>query len=99
MGTIAAVGSSTPGFSVVSAGSFQCVIFPTKMPASASGVKRMRSTPGRLKVGTTAPSAVGRWRIGTGADLSCSSLIGPSVAPKSTVPSSTWRMPPPLPID
>src|SRR5579863_4795869 len=29
----------------------------------------------------------------------CSSVMGPSLAPKSTVPASTWRMPPPLPID
>src|ERR1700686_4008502 len=30
---------------------------------------------------------------------SCSSDMGPSLAPKSTVPFKTWRMPPPLPID
>src|SRR5450759_4668949 len=30
---------------------------------------------------------------------SCSSAMGPSLAPKSTVPVKTWRMPPPLPID
>jgi hypothetical protein len=30
---------------------------------------------------------------------SCSSDIGASVAPKSTVPSVIWRMPPPDPMD
>ncbi len=29
----------------------------------------------------------------------CSSLMGASVAPKSTVRSAIWRMPPPEPID
>ena len=34
------------------------------------------------------------------ASLSCWSLIGPSVSPKSTVRSwENWRMPPPEPID
>ena len=48
---------------------------------------------------TTAPSTVGKCRMGVFACESCSSVMGPSLAPKSTVPSSTWRMPPPLPMD
>ena len=31
--------------------------------------------------------------------FSCSSVIGPSVAPKNTVWFRSWRMPPPDPID
>ena len=99
MGTRACEGSFTPGFASAIAGSSHFVTLPRKMPASASGVKRSRSMPARLKVGTTAPSTVGRCRMGILAAASCSSVIGPSVAPKSTVPSVTCRMPPPLPID
>ena len=36
--TIGASGSFTPGVSFASAGSFQCVIVPRKIPAIASGV-------------------------------------------------------------
>jgi len=50
-------------------------------------------------VATTAPSTVGMWNSSPGAFASCSSVMGPSVAPKSTVRSVIWRMPPPLPID
>ena len=98
-GTMAWAGSFTPGFAWTIAASSQRVTFPRKMPARISGVKRSVSTPARLNVGTTAPSTVGRWRIGTFVAASCSSVIGPSEAPKSTVPSVTCRMPPPLPID
>jgi len=36
--------------------------------------------------------------MGRGAALSCSSVMGPSVAPKKTVWLMSWRMPPPEPI-
>ena len=56
------------------------------MPAIASGVSLSGSfTDGRLYAITTAPSAVGTCTIGAPALPSSSSLIGTSVAPKSTV--------------
>jgi len=48
-------GSFTPGLASAIAASSHFVTLPRKMPASASGVKRSRSMPARLKVGTTRP--------------------------------------------
>jgi hypothetical protein len=42
---------------------------------------------------------VGTWSTFALTAAICDSFIGPSVAPKSTVPSVNWRMPPPEPID
>ncbi len=93
-------GSVTPGFAATSAGSFHFVIFPRKMPAIASGVSfNPLFTPSALYVTTTAPMTVGKCRILPGAACSCSSVIGPSLAPKSTVCSVICLIPPPLPID
>jgi hypothetical protein len=55
--------------------------------------------PGRLYVSTTAPMTVGMCTTLPWTAWICSSFIGPSVAPKSTVPSVNWRIPPPEPID
>ena len=66
---------------------------------AASSFNRDAPTPGRLYVNTTAPSTVGRWTTFPFTAAICSSDMGVSVAPKSTVPWVNWRMPPPLPID
>jgi hypothetical protein len=42
---------------------------------------------------------VGMCSSSDGAASRCSSFMGPSVAPKSTVRAVTCLMPPPLPID
>ena len=69
------------------------------MSASTSGLKLSFGLPGRLYVATTAPSTVGMCSSSLGACLSCSSVIGPSEAPKSTVREEICLIPPPLPID
>ena len=58
-----------------------------------------RESCGKLYVTATAPSTVGMWMMGSRCCDSSASVIGTSVAPKSTVPSSICRMPPPDPID
>ena len=57
-------------------------------------------TPGRLKITTTAPSAVGMWRIfvPAGSFAISSSFIAASEAPKSTVCSVIALMPAPEPF-
>ena len=55
--------------------------------------------PDGFVVTTTAPSAVGTCTTGPSVFASCSSVIGASVAPKSTVFLVNCAMPPPLPID
>ncbi len=70
------------------------------MSASTSDVKRSVSlTSGRLYVGTSPPSTVGMWSTLPLIAVMAESFIGASVAPKSTVPSENWRMPPPDPMD
>ena len=44
-------------------------------------------------------STVGMWKTLKGVFESCSSFMGPSLAPKSTVPDCSCVIPPPLPID
>ena len=56
-------------------------------------------TPGSSYTGTTAPSTVGMWWTLPPIAAMAESVIGPSVAPKSTVWSENWRMPPPEPMD
>ena len=96
---IGSPGRATPGLAAWIRDAFHFSIFPRKMSARMSGVRRSDGLPGRLYVATTAPSTVGMWNSSPGAFASCSSVMGPSVAPKSTVRSVIWRMPPPLPID
>jgi hypothetical protein len=53
-----------------------------------------------LYVTATAPSTIGTCSTPPGrAAASSSALIGTSVAPKSTVPSASCRIPPPEPMD
>ena len=58
--------------------------------------------PKTLYAGTTAPNTVGKWKIFVLSlslpSLIWSSVMGPSDAPKSTVPAVSWRIPPPLPM-
>src|SRR5437867_10734683 len=90
-------GRETPGLTLVIAGSFHFFTLPRKMSASRGPVN-FNSTFGRLYAGTTAPRTVGKCRIGPGADFSCSSVIGPSLAPKNTVWEINCLIPPPEPI-
>jgi hypothetical protein len=80
-------------------GSFHLVMRPAKMSASTSPLSRTGCrTSGRLYATVTAPSTVGMCSI-PGALDSSSSFMGASEAPKSTVPSVTWRIPPPEPME
>ena len=82
-------------------GSFHLVIVPRKMSATFWLSSWSLSTPGTLKMTTTAPSAVGTWRIlvPAGSAAISSSFIAASEAPKSTVCSVIALIPPPEPID
>ena len=93
------IGGFAPGLTSLMRASFHFVILPKKTSARMSGVKRSLGLPGKLYVATTAPITVGTWNSSPGAAFNCSSVIGPSVAPKSTVRAVIWRMPPPLPMD
>src|SRR5271166_3074716 len=58
--TMSALGSLTPGFGLVSSGSFHLLMVPRKIPARALAVKFSPVlTPGILYVGTAAPATVG----------------------------------------
>src|SRR6185312_12409013 len=93
-------GSVAPGLTLASRASFHLVILPRKMSASTSGVNfTVAVNPGRLYVGTTAPSTVGTWSTLPWIAAIAESVIGASVPPKSTVLSENWRIPPPEPID
>jgi len=92
-------GKFTPGFTEVIALSFHLVIRPRKISARASGVNFTSPlTPGMLYAGTTAPNTVGIFRIFLFASCNCLSVMGISLAPKSTVAEVNWRIPPPLPM-
>ena len=51
------------------------------------------------RTGTTPPSTVGKCRMAPGADCSCASSMGQSLAPKKTVCAVSCRIPAPEPID
>ena len=93
-------GIATPGFTALIWSSSHLVILPEKMSAISGPVRR--SVPvksGRLYAITTAPITLGKCRIFPGASASCSSVIGASLAPTSTVRFESIRIPPPEPID
>jgi hypothetical protein len=93
-------GSAAPALSAATRGSFHFVTLPRKMSASTSPVRLSEARPGTLYVTATAPSTVGMCSTRPPlAFASSASLIGASLAPKSTVCSESWRMPPPEPID
>ena len=94
-------GSFTPGLSAAIRGSFHFVILPRKMSArvAPSNLSFVAAQHGEV-VGHDDRAEHGRdvEHIALdGRDLL--SVIGPSVAPKSTVPSVNCRMPPPEPMD
>jgi len=93
-------GSFTPALSAAIRASFHFVILPRKMSARTGPVNlRSPVTPGRLSIGTSPPSTVGKCMSWPGAALSCSSVIGPSDAPKNTVSFVICLMPAPDPSD
>ena len=98
---MSAFGSFTPGFVAASFGSFHLVMVPRKIPAmvAPSSLSCVLPRAGRFQVSTTAPITVGRWSTTPCAAFIWSCVIGPSVAPKSTVFSVYCLIPPPEPID
>ena len=75
-------------------------MLPRKIPESVSDVNFSSWVmPAILYVGTTPPNTLGKWRGFTDNLEICSSVIGISDAPNSTVPAVSWAMPPPEPMD
>src|SRR5437660_10805820 len=94
------VGRVTPALSFLMAGSFQVLILPAKMPATASGESFRSVTPERLYSTAMPPPVHGM--VCTPPPLAtapCSSAadMGTSVAPKSMVPAVNCWMPAPDP--
>ena len=75
-----------------SVSAFSPIVAPSK-------VSSLSPISGRFHVSTTAPSTVGMWSTSPPTPVISSSVIGPSVAPKSTVRSLYCLTPAPEPTD
>ena len=97
---MAVSGRVTPALFAAIAGSFHFVILPRKMSATLAESSWSLGVSGRLKMTTTAPSAVGMWRILVPAWRAAisSSFMAASEAPKSTVCWVIAVMPAPEPL-